>query len=257
MLAPPGREAEKIEAIETRRQPRPPRRPPAPQPAARIVKRLVDGRAGQRRLRGRQPVPGAGIGGQRRRTPLVVGGIVHERSRCFLRGFPRRLNRGRARRARGAALAAIARRGNDGTRERWVGLLTPGPTLSPSQARPTHVTWGKRNAMAAMTTVVLPGHSGGAGPESHRSSLLSPPSPAAAVGHHHLAGECRDGADPVNEPGDGLTTRNACQPGARPREAVPKGPGCASHCAGWRASDRKVCPFETACKVSPTVTTSP
>ena len=28
--------------------------------------------------------------------------------------------------------------------------------------------------MASMTTVVLPGHSGGAVPESHRSSLLSP-----------------------------------------------------------------------------------
>ena len=138
-----------------------------------------------------------------------------------------------------------------------VGLLTPGPTLSPSHVRPAHVTWGERNAMASMTTVVLPGHSGGAVPELHRSSLLSPPSPAAAAGHQRLGVENRGGADPVNEPGDGHTTRSACQPGARPREAVPKGPGCASHCAGWRASDRKVYPFETACKVSPTVTTSP
>ena len=77
--------------------------------------------------------------------------------------------------------------------------LTPGPTVSPSHDRPTHVTWGERNAMASMTTVVLPGHSGGAVPESHRSSLASPPSPAAEVGHHRLTGECRGGADPVNE----------------------------------------------------------
>ena len=54
--------------------------------------------------------------------------------------------------------------------------------------------------MASMTTVVLPGHSGGAVPESHRSSLLSPPSPAAAEGHQRLEGEFRDRADPVNEP---------------------------------------------------------
>ena len=83
---------------------------------------------------------------------------------------------------------------------RLVGLLTPGPTLSPSHVRPAHVTWGERNAMASMTTVVLPGHSGGAVPESHRSSLLSPPSPAAAEGHQRLEREFRDRADPVNEP---------------------------------------------------------
>lgn len=53
--------------------------------------------------------------------------------------------------------------------------------------------------MASMTTVVLPSYSGGAVPESHRSSLLSPPSPAAAEGHQRLGAESRGGADPVNE----------------------------------------------------------
>ena len=54
--------------------------------------------------------------------------------------------------------------------------------------------------MASMTTVVLPGQRGGAVPESHRSSLLSPPSPAAAEGHQRLTNEFRDRADPVNDP---------------------------------------------------------
>ena len=53
MLAATGRQAEELEAIEPRREPRPPRRPAAPQPAAWIVERLVDGRAGEGRLRGR------------------------------------------------------------------------------------------------------------------------------------------------------------------------------------------------------------
>ena len=77
--------------------------------------------------------------------------------------------------------------------------------------------------MASMTTVVLPGHSGGAVPESHRSSLLSPPSPAAAEGHHRLEGEFRDRADPVNEPRRRPHNRHGLTAGERAREAVPVG----------------------------------
>ena len=69
--------------------------------------------------------------------------------------------------------------------------------------------------MASMTTVVLPGHSGGAVPESHRSSLLSPLSPAAEEGHQRLGVECRGGADPVNEPRLGPHNRHGLPAGSR------------------------------------------